>query len=109
MSRRYASSGSNCANVRPTCCAIDAITIATMAKIAGSSIHIGRPLGWPPKKISWLPERSTSTGKMSTNATKNVSATPAQGNKSALDVARRKPMPMPRKLPSKTKLEKKDR
>jgi hypothetical protein len=44
------------------------------------------------------------TGKASTNATSRTSASGAQRTKSRLDLAFRKPRPMPRKLASSTKL-----
>ena len=46
------------------------------------------------------------TGNLSTKKTSRASATGAQGKRFTRDRARRNPMPMPRKLPSRTKLEK---
>ncbi len=56
-----------------------------------------------------LPLRSIWTGKTSTKPTSRASTTGAQRNVSCLARPRRKPTPIPRKLPSSTKFEKYDR
>ena len=78
MSYRYASSGSNSTNVRPTPSAIMAITAATAINRVGRISQIGNPVICErPTKMRSSPDRSISTRKMSTNPIRNVSATGA--------------------------------
>ena len=112
MSSRYASSGRNRTNVRATPSPIVAMTAATARKTQGSVTQVGGPVAWnfpAPKKRSWVWARSTWTGNSLTKMISSASATGAHGNRFTRERARRNPMPMPRKLPSRTKLEKYDR
>jgi hypothetical protein len=105
MSSRYASSGSKWTKVRATPSAIMAMTAATARKTKDSETQIGSPVRpYPPKKISSLPLRSISTGKINTAPTRIASVSGANGNRSILEAPRRNPTPIPRKLPSSTKL-----
>ena len=90
---------------------MQAITTAVARKITGRASHDGTPdvALPPPKKISWSAERCTVTGKTSTTTTRTPSAIGASQERSRCDRERRKPAPMPRKLPSSTKFEKKAR
>ena len=113
MSSRYASSGRNRAKLRATPSPIIAITVATAIKTTGRVSHVGKPVVFSedpdPKNTSWGPVRTTSTGNTRTKRISRASATGAHGNRLTRARARRNPMPMPRKLPSRTKLEKYDR
>jgi hypothetical protein len=59
--------------------------------------------------MSCAPDRSTCTGNRSTNRTKTARAGAALWNDPTFDPDRRNPIPIPRKLPSKTKFEKYER
>ncbi len=95
-------------NERPTPSPMQAITTAVARKMTGSATHDGTPEVAlpPPKKMSWSAERCTVTGKTLTATTSTPSATGASPERSRVDRERRKPAPMPRKLPSSTKFEK---
>ena len=85
------------------------MTAATARNTTGSVTHVGGPLAWnvpEPKNRSCCPVRMTSTGNARTKRISRASATGDQGKRFTRDRARRNPMPMPRKLPSRTKLEK---
>ena len=100
-------------NVRATPSPIIAITAATARNTMGSVTQVGGPLAWklpaPKKIIPAFPVRTTSTGNTRTKRISRASATGAQGNRFTRARARRNPMPIPRKLPSRTKFEKYDR
>ena len=85
-----------------------AITSAVARKMTGRAIQEGTPevALLPPKKINWSAERSTVTGKTLTNTMSTPIAMGASRERSRCDRECRNPAPMPRKLPSRTKLEK---
>ncbi len=83
---------------------------ATAQKTIGSITHIGIPRSASdPKNTSVDPDLSITTGNLTTKAMKNAITTGAQRNRSVDERARRKPRPIPRKLPSSTKFEKYER
>ena len=80
--------------------------------MTGSVAQMGKPVplfSRAPKKIRSLPERLIWTGKTMTNPTIAASSTGARGKRFGDERARRNPTPMPRKLASRTKLEKYER
>ncbi len=96
--------------MRATPSPIIIMTSATTRKITGRLTQVGGPLALTEvKNSSCPPPRFTWTGNTSTNRISRASATGAHRNRSTRDLARRKPRPMPRKLPSRTKFEKYDR
>src|SRR5215212_7680581 len=89
---------------------MNARAAATITKITASTTDRGGPLvSSSPKKIRSLPDRLISTGKKRTKATSRARASGAYGKRFVFLSARRNPMPMPRKLPRRTKFEKYER
>ncbi len=102
MSRRYASSGGKRTNVRATRFPIVAITATVKRNTTASSTQRGSAdhPNAPNKRPSWS---RTDTGKSKTKPTSAASATGAHANSSGPRDARKNPIPIPRKLASKTK------
>jgi hypothetical protein len=108
----YASRGSKRAKLRATPSPMTARAAATSTKMIGSTTSRGRPLssGFPPMKTRLpVPCTSMSNGTNHTKSTRRARAAGVHPLRSRALRARRKPMPMPRKLPRSTKFEKWER
>ena len=95
-------------NVWATPSVMNISRMATVTKMAGSTISRGGPeIDGSLKKISWPPRTLMSIGARRMNATNAASTTGAYGNSDRPPrPAHRNPSPMPRKLPSSTRFEK---
>jgi hypothetical protein len=83
------------------------MTAATATNTAGRTTHRGGPSVSRPKKISDAPAMPTLTSSTRTSTTSAASAAGANGkSEGRARLVQRKPSPMPRKLPSRTTLEK---
>ena len=107
-SQRYASSGLSLEKLLATPSAKQATHAATTQKTIVNMNHLGGPIGrWSAKKIRSLPPTSILT---SNNLTKMINPERkkgARGNKDFSErLAHKKPKPIPRKLPIRTKFEK---
>ena len=83
------------------------ITAATTTNTTGSTTQRGGPDVSSPKKMSVPPATPTFTSRTRTSTMRAVSSAGANGNSDrVLRLVHRNPRPMPRKLPSRTTLEK---
>ena len=84
------------------------MTPATPRKRTGRVSQGGNPVWVPnaPKKMSSVPDRSISTGKIRTNAISAARPMGAKRNRSRPESGRKNPSPIPRKLASRMKFEK---
>ena len=106
MSSRYASSAGNRANRVATPWATVVMVSAVAMKTKGSISQTGSPCVWTPKYTKSPPVRSIVAGNPITRPRKRARTTGAKRNRSGCLWARRNPIPMPRKLPSRMKLAK---
>ena len=104
-SQRYAVSGGSRPKHRPTTSAGPARMKALRTNTTGRISQAGGPVvSSAVKKMTSAPERSTDTGKTSTATTSSASTTGVHGSTDQLFREMRKPTPIPRKDPSRTKL-----
>ncbi len=94
--------------VRATPSVMNISSTATVTKMTGRTTSRGGPeMVGSLKKMSWPPDTSMSIGAIRMKATNSASTTGEYGNSGRPPrPAHRKPRPMPRKLPSSTRLEK---
>ena len=96
---------------RPSPCPTRAMTVPTARKMSGRTTQAGRPVapGLPPKYRSSTPESGMRVADTSTTPTRAARPIGAQTNMSVRDLARRNPIPRPRKVPRRMKFVKYER